>query len=85
MDIIWYYNEIGKSHDYIEFQVIKEYLIAEMDKIRKEIESEKTAAYKRKMPEYLINIFVRVLKDREDLLKHLLLEIQEKIKDEDNK
>lgn len=83
MDLIWYYNEIGKGNDYIELQVIKEYLYAQIDEVRKEIKSETEQAFKRKMPEYLINIFVRVLKDREDLLKHLVSEIQEKIKEMD--
>lgn len=83
MDLIWYYNEIGKGNDYIELQVIKEYLYDQIDEVRKEIKSETEQAFKRKMPEYLINIFVRVLKDREDLLKHLVSEIQEKIKEMD--
>ena len=80
MDLIWAYSEKGKNNEYIELQIVKEYLYVEISKIRKEIKRESELAIKRGMPEYLVNIFVRVLKDREDLLNHLVSEVQEKIK-----
>lgn len=71
---------MGKSHKYIELQVIKEYLIAESDKMWKEINKEREDAEKKGIPSHLINIFCRKLEERRELLNHLLSEVQDQIK-----
>ena len=83
------YIEMGKlqSHpnDLIEATIIKEFLIGEQMKMRKEINDETKRAEENKIPQYIINIFKDKLEERKRLIDHLLKEaIDEfwRIKDE---
>lgn len=84
MDYIETYGMMGKSNKYIELQIIKEYLYAESDKMRIEINKENENAEKKGIPSHLINIFCRKLEERKELIKHLLSEIQDEIKKNDS-
>jgi len=84
MDYIEIYGMMGKTHKYIELQIIKEYLYAESDKMYEEINKERENAEKKGIPSHLINIFCHKLEERRELLNHLVSEIQEKIKEEEN-
>ena len=68
IDLIWVYAEQGKSHKYIELQIFKEYLLAEQDKLRKQLKDETEKAVKGKVSSYVINIFTKTFEDR---IKHL--------------
>ena len=85
MDIIWYYTEIGKDNKYIELQIIKEYLISEVDTINKEINVESENAEKKNIPTHLINIFKSKLTERKEHLKNLLSKVQDEIKEYENR
>ena len=67
-DLIWLYNEMGKSHEYTELQIFKEYLLTEQDKLRKQLKDETEKAEKGKVSSYVINIFRKIFEDR---IKHL--------------
>ena len=67
-DLIWVYTEMGKSHKYTELQVFKEYLFAEMGKLRKQLKDETEKAEKGGVSSYVINIFTKTFEDR---IKHL--------------
>jgi hypothetical protein len=84
MDYIEMYKMMGKTHKYIEFQIIKDYLYVEMEKMDKEMDKERENAEKKGIPSYLINIFCEKLRERRELLNHLVSEIQDEIKKEED-
>ena len=83
-DRIWWLKETKRSDDYLEFQTIKEYLIKEIDKIRKEKELAEKQVDSVKISSYLINIITRKLNERIELFEHLLTEVQARIKEDDD-
>ena len=83
MDYIEIYGMMGKSHKHIELQIVKEYLIAEGDKMFNEINREREYAERKGVPSHLISIFCRKLEERRELLNHLLSETQDKIRIQD--
>ena len=82
---IWYHRETGKSDYRIELETIKEYLLAQEQKMYKEIDNEHDNAEKKGISNYLINIFTKVLSDRRKLITNLLFEIIEKVNDDNDK
>jgi len=80
-DLIWLYNEMGKSNKYIELQVFKEYLLAEMGKLRKQLKDETKKAEKGGVSSYVINIFTKTFEDRkkhlDSIVKNVINQINE--------
>ena len=82
---IWYHRETGKSDYRIELETIKEYLCAQEKEMYKEINTEEENAEKKGIPNYLINIFTKVLIDRRKHISNLLSKIIEKVNDDNDK
>lgn len=67
-DLIWVYTKLGKSNKYVELQVFKEYLYAEIENLRKELKDETKKAEKGNVSSYVINIFTKTFENR---IEHL--------------
>jgi len=63
------------TEEKLQYSIIKEYILDEMDKLRKEINDEEEHARFKHIPNHLINIFVKKLTERKEFLNHLLNEI----------
>lgn len=79
---IWYHKEKGLSDNLIELETIKEYLMAQINTMLKEIYKEEEDAEKKGIPLHLIVIFISVLKERKEVLEHLLKDIIVKVNEE---
>jgi len=70
------YIEIGKlkgdSDELIRTTIIKEYLIGVSADLSSEISRETKEAKKKNVPDYLINIFEKKLKERKSLIDRLM-------------
>lgn len=82
-DYIFIYQ--GKSHEYIEHQIFKEYLFVEIEKLRKELKKEILKAEKGGVSQYIINIFTIKLEDRITHLNTIVTEVIDNINKLDNK
>lgn len=70
-------TKIGEPNIYTnnELQVIKEFLLEEMESINKEIDSQENLAIQAKMKQYIINMFVKKLEERKEHIQVILQKV----------
>lgn len=76
MDYIETYKQMGYSNKLIEYEIVKEYLLEEEDLYYKEIRKNEDL---KNVPQYVIVLVNKKLKERLELFQNLRERIQDKI------